>query len=88
MSTISEPAVSVKIGVYRHHEGGTYLALGTFTHKRSRERMVAYVDLKDQAKVWTCPVEEWFEVLPSGKTRFTLACDVKNVSWSTKGWSI
>lgn len=61
---------SLTTGVYQHYKGGKYLVLGVAKHSETKEDLVVYVTLYDNAmaSMWVRPLAMFTEeVLVDGK---------------------
>lgn len=51
----------IKPGVYRHFKGKRYRVLFEAAHSETGERMVVYLALYGEGKVWVRPASMWEE---------------------------
>jgi glycosidase len=68
------PQPKVALGRYRHFKGGEYEVIGFATHTETEEKLVIYISLYDNNKVWARPYDmftEYVEVDGRQVPRFT-----------------
>ena len=73
--------MSVELGLYQHHKGNLYEAIGVGKHSETGEELVVYKALYDgphgYGAIWIRPVSMWSEEVRPGVLRFKKVEDVQ-----------